>query len=116
MPRKLLLATLLMVWVVGLARAQAPSTITYQGRLVDGDGAPIATAVTVLFSIYDTSSAGSSVWSETQSVTPDAQGLFTAELGATTPLTATIFDGAEKYGSLGNGVGGVSSRDHDVRR
>lgn len=99
-----LLVTLLVVWVaVGQARAQAPSTITYQGRLVDGDGAPITTAVTVVFSIYATDSGGTAVWSESQSVSPDTQGVFTAELGASTPLSTAIFDGAKRY--LGIRVG-----------
>lgn len=85
------------------ARAQAPATITYQGRLTDPSGAPIAAASSVVFSIYAGSSGGSALWTETIAVDPDAEGIFATVLGATTPLNATVFSGAERF--LGIKVG-----------
>ncbi|HHI03569.1 MAG TPA: hypothetical protein ENL22_08615, partial [candidate division Zixibacteria bacterium] len=63
--------------------AQAPTTMVYQGRLADIDGNPITGEVAVNFAIYLAPDAdpADNIWSETLPVTPDAQGVFTVELG-----------------------------------
>lgn len=84
--------------------AQSPNTITYQGKLTNATGAPITTATNVVFRIYAAASGGSALWTETHNgVTPDANGVFTRELGATTAFPATLFDGSKRY--LGITVG-----------
>jgi len=86
------------------AAAQVPNTIMYQGRLTDAAGAPISAVTSVVFSIYATIGAVSPAWTETiANVTPDAQGVFTVELGLSTVLPANLFDGTKKY--LGIKVG-----------
>jgi hypothetical protein len=82
------------------AGAQAPTTMTYQGRLLTAAGAPVTAATSVVFRIYAAASGGSSVWTETRSVTPDANGVFTIDLGSTSALTTTVFDGTTRYLSL----------------
>ncbi|MEP0827528.1 MAG: hypothetical protein HRF51_03325 [bacterium] len=78
--------------------AQSPNTITYQGKLTNAAGAPITTATNIVFSIWTAVSGGSSLWTETHNgVTPDANGVFTVELGTTTPLTNAIFDGSKRF-------------------
>jgi hypothetical protein len=89
--------------MASLAAAQTPSTIAYQGRLVNASGAPITSATSVQFALYAAASGGSNIWTETLGVTPDGQGVFTVELGLTTPLTTAIFDGTKRY--LGVKVG-----------
>jgi len=84
----------------GWAGAQAPTTMVYQGRLLTAAAAPVATVTSVVFRIYAAVSGGSAIWTETRSVTPDANGVFTIDLGATTPLTTTVFDGTARYLSL----------------
>jgi hypothetical protein len=74
--------------------AQAPTTISYQGRLTNAAGQPITVATSVVFTIYDLASGGSSLYTVTQSITPDANGIFTTELG---PLGAGVFDGSKRY-------------------
>lgn len=84
--------------------AQSPNTITYQGKLTNATGAPITTATNVVFRIYAAASGGTALWTETHNgVTPDANGVFTRELGATTAFPATLFDGSKRY--LGITVG-----------
>ena len=70
---------------IGPATALAPRVISYQGVLEDG-GAPVTTATSVTFSLFEADSGGSAVWSEAQSVTPDAEGLFAVQLGSGTAL------------------------------
>ncbi len=84
--------------------AQSPNTITYQGKLTNAAGAPTTVATNVVFRIYAVSSGGTFLWTETHNgVTPDANGVFTRELGATAAFPATLFDGSKRY--LGITVG-----------
>ena len=68
----------------------APLLINYQGRLVDTAGNPLVGTQSILFSVYDAASAGSLLWSETQSVTPD-NGIFSVSLGGVSALPASVF-------------------------
>ena len=74
----------------------APLLINYQGRLVDAAGNPLVDAQSVRFSIHDAAAAGSELWFETQSVTPD-NGIFSVSLGAVTPLPASVFGSDARY-------------------
>ena len=65
------------------ALADVPDEITYQGRLLY-NGNPVTSATSVVFRLYQTSSGGSAVWTETHgSVTPDSNGIYTEVLGET---------------------------------
>ncbi|MEE9441047.1 MAG: hypothetical protein V3V99_00030 [candidate division Zixibacteria bacterium] len=74
--------------------AQAPDMIMYQGRLTDTDGAPITTTTQVIFTIYDADVLGNDLFADTLDITPDNNGLFTAEIG---PVNASIFNGAQRF-------------------
>jgi hypothetical protein len=78
-----------------LAQAQVPQLINYQGVLKDSFGTPINATVNMTFAIYDVSSGGTALWSETQNGVPVAGGLFNVHLGSTTPLPADLFSGGE---------------------
>ncbi|HAN04132.1 MAG TPA: hypothetical protein DCQ25_02525, partial [Elusimicrobia bacterium] len=82
-----ILAVLLLLPAMASA---APLLINYQGRLVDTAGNPLTGAQSILFSVYDAASAGSLLWSETQSVTPD-NGIFSVSLGGVQTLPAAVF-------------------------
>jgi hypothetical protein len=85
------------------AFAGVPSLLTQQGRLLDAAGNPVAGMVTFVFTIYDATTAGTALWTETQSITL-ANGYFSAQLGDTTAIPATVFaTGAVRY--LGVKVG-----------
>ena len=64
------------------AQAQpAPEVISFQGRLTDANGQPVADgAYQIQFRLYDQPNDGTLQWSETQVVTT-RKGLFTALLG-----------------------------------
>ncbi len=66
--------------------AEIPSELSYQGFLKDSNGVPIDTNVDITFSIYDSSSDGTPLWTETQTGLVVNAGIFNTELGAVTPL------------------------------
>jgi len=78
--------------------AGAPNLISYQGRLTEIGGNPIATPTELRFRIYlgggDTTpnSSGLRVYDETASVEPSAKGVFSHLIGSGTPA-ATCDDG-----------------------
>lgn len=83
------------VLLISGAAAQAPTSLIYQGRLTTSTGTPITVATNVTFSIYAALTGGSALWtSGSMSVTPDANGVFTAELLA---ISASVFDGTKRY-------------------
>ncbi|MEW5874713.1 MAG: hypothetical protein AB1752_05980 [Candidatus Zixiibacteriota bacterium] len=86
--------------------AQAPTTMMYQGRLTDLDGAPLTGSRTVTFRIYGVASGGTALWLETRTVTCDANGVFATELGTTTAFDRTVFNGSKRY--LGITISGDS--------
>jgi hypothetical protein len=84
------------------ARAGVPATLTEQGRLFDAAGAPLASTTAITFALYAGPSGGQPLWSEVQAVTFDS-GYFSVQLGAGTPIPASIWSGATLY--LGIAVG-----------
>lgn len=76
--------------------------INYQGRLTDSAGMPINGNTTVTFSIYDGETVGTSLWSETQTVTVN-QGIYQVQLGTINPIPDDLFNGSERF--LGVKVG-----------
>jgi len=70
------------------AQAAVPNTISYQGLLTDGAGAPVADGTYDLtFKLYFFATGGGVQWSETQSAVPVSGGLFSVQLGSVNPLT-----------------------------
>jgi hypothetical protein len=95
------MAALVAVLAIALAAvAGVPPLVNYQGRLQDSGGEPVTTPVTVVFAIWDDTSAGDSLWSEQQNITPDADGLFSVLLGSVSPIPDSAFAGAETYLSI----------------
>jgi len=86
--------------VSAAAFAQAPTQVKYQGVARDAAGAPIAngTLTTVQFDIHDGSPTGTIVYTETHSsVTTNAYGLFSINLGSVNPLNASLFGAGAEY-------------------
>jgi hypothetical protein len=98
----LMLTALLMPVAAGFG--QVPSLMNYQGYLTDpATGLPVPDSTyQVQFSIYNTATGGTAIWSETY-VVETINGLYSVQLGSTTPLTPAVFSGTEKY--LGLKVG-----------
>ncbi len=85
--------------------AQAPSTIGYQSVLTDAVGNPVADgSQDITFKIYNVSTGGSALWTETQTVTT-TNGVFSAALGSVSSLTGVSFSQALWLGiSVGGGA------------
>ncbi len=66
--------------------ADIPHLINYQGKLTDKDNKPVIDGTyPVTFRIYDSETAGSLLWEETQSITAQ-KGVFSVLLGGVTNL------------------------------
>ncbi len=82
-PSLLILCLLIAVSAI----AEVPVTITYQGRLTDASGTPVADGnYTLDFALYDAASGGTLLWSETGDVVTPSDGLFATVLGDNTPF------------------------------
>ncbi len=81
-----------------LATNNSPESVNYQGYLTDSGGNPISSTVTLQFSIWDASSGGSQLWSETHNNVQVRGGYFSVLLGSQgTPLGANYFKGSPRY-------------------
>jgi hypothetical protein len=96
--QKVIILSLILAIISGIAFSQVPQLINYQGVLIDsGTNQPVPDdTYSIAFSIYDVASGGTAVWTETQSVTTQ-DGLYSVLLGSITTLKPVIFSGTEKY-------------------
>jgi hypothetical protein len=74
------------------ARAQqtVPQTLTQQGRLFDNAGGPVNGQVPIEFTLYDTPTVGTAIWTEVHTVTLE-DGYFVVQLGSQTPFPEEAF-------------------------
>ena len=105
---RLRLARMAAIGVLGLSLFAAPGSaavphdMTYQGRLTDTVGAPLAGPVDLTFRIYDVLTGGSRLYDEDHlGVVLDDEGSFSVQLGAGTPTAGTfdvsLFSGINRY-------------------
>ncbi|MFC1637487.1 hypothetical protein ACFL1W_00550 [Candidatus Margulisiibacteriota bacterium] len=102
-------------WVdgwLGAAEAAVPAKLSYEGRLLDDLGDPVMSPTNVQFVIYDAASGGTDLWtSDTISVTPDSNGVFTTLItNESSPLSASIFSTSPRYLQVIVGGETISSR------
>jgi hypothetical protein len=84
------LSIFLFLLSVTVAGAAPPSTMNYQGRLLQTDLTPFNGSVSVVFRLYETASGGTALWEEAQPVS-FSDGFFSVNLGTNTPLTPAVF-------------------------
>ena len=74
-----------------------PPVVKFGGVLTDANNKPLAGTVGVTFALYKESQGGAALWVETQNVTLDKAGHYTALLGSTTSqgLPADLFASGE---------------------
>jgi hypothetical protein len=70
--------------------AQSPYKMSYQAVIRNGSNDVVTTQVRMRISILQGSDVGTAAYVETQTTTPNANGLVTVEIGAGTPVTGTI--------------------------
>lgn len=95
-PLATMLAVALALTIPMSQLAAAPNTISYNGKLVGKDGAPLKGVQLMEFSICDALTGGTCPWKEQRSVT-FTNGTFSIQLGDVTALPASIFENKELY-------------------
>ena len=76
--------------------AAVPTTVSHQGNILDTNSAPVTGVVNVTFTIYDSETEGTDLWSQTLPISFD-NGFYHIELGPGTPSLASILDTSELY-------------------
>lgn len=91
----LVIAGILLLCLPGRTASAINTQIHFQGKLANPDGTNVTNGTySILFTIYDggtDTSGGTSVWTETQSVTV-ADGVFNVQLGSVTTTLGTAVD------------------------
>ena len=75
---------------------QSPLDFSVQGRLTDHSGNPVTSPTAVVFNLYDVASGGTALLTQSATVTPDLNGLFTYVFVVDTTSTfnnVLLFDG-----------------------
>jgi len=75
------------------AASALPRLVRFGGTARDINGSPLTGVVGITFALYSEQTGGAALWLETQNVTADSTGHYTALLGATKPdgLPAELF-------------------------
>ncbi|MBN1426523.1 hypothetical protein JXA88_18390 [Candidatus Fermentibacteria bacterium] len=83
LPRSVLISLLVLLAVTPtVSRADIPTVITYQGKVTDSAGAPVADGnYDMTFAIYGAASGGSSLWTSGTVATTVSGGIFSVLLG-----------------------------------
>ena len=89
------------------AQAEAPNLLTYQGRLTDDNGNPVADdSYLIKIKIYGSESGDDSLWSSGFRPVDVTDGLFEYQLGSVVPLPVDIFaDDTVRYLGITVGAG-----------
>ena len=90
-------AVFLGVVLVAVGGAAAPTLVSYQGLLVDSQGAPQNGTVNLGFALFAAASGGAALWSETQSGVVVVDGVYSVNLGSNVPLTPSLLAGTERW-------------------
>ncbi|AWA30387.1 hypothetical protein HYN48_09970 [Flavobacterium magnum] len=87
--RKLLLLSALLISAITFA--QVPQGISYQAIALNPSGNPVVSSnVGIRLSVLDVSATGTALYTETQTKTTNAQGLFNLVIGQGTPVSGTF--------------------------
>jgi hypothetical protein len=101
MNRLLLVITALMLSMNAIA--QAPRTISYQGRLLDGSQQPVTGPASITVKLYDAATGGTAIHTEDFAVNL-ANGIYSVIIGSTVPLSPSMtFDRTYYLGISVNG-------------
>ena len=115
--KKVILPTItvavLILTLASLATADVPQMINYQGQLTDDQGDPVTAAVTMVFTIYDDSTAGVALWTEAHPSVTVTGGLFSVLLGSLVPIDDAVFNQPDRW--LGITVGSDPELDPRTR-
>ena len=80
----------LLALLFALPASAAPTKLAQQGRVLDGDGAPLEGNFSMVFVLYDAPTDGTALWTEERSADFDA-GYYSITLGEQVPLDDLLF-------------------------
>lgn len=91
--------TALLLWALAGPAPAATSArkIQFQGKLLDTANNPRNGSFDLTFRLFNVPTAGTALWTETQTGVPVNNGVFEASLGAVTGLKPELFGGASQY-------------------
>ncbi|MEO5928184.1 MAG: hypothetical protein ABIO72_05675 [Patescibacteria group bacterium] len=97
--------------IIPAANAAIPSTVGYQGRLKDSSNNFLTGTYSFTFRLYNASTGGASLWTETQPTVSASAGAFSVLLGSVTPFPTTLdFNEALFLSTEVNGDGEMAPR------
>src|SRR5688500_95648 len=73
--------------------AAVPTSLSQQGRLLNSNGTPATGSVSLTFTVYDSQTSTTSLWTESQTVAL-VDGYFAVQLGKSTPFAANLWTGS----------------------
>src|ERR1700722_13378270 len=81
----------------GSASSVVPGIVRFSGTVKDAQGKELSGAEGMRFALYRDQQGGALLWEDTQSVTLDANGRYTVQLGSTLPngLPVEVFASGE---------------------
>ena len=82
------------------ARAQVPTAIHYQGRLLDATGTPVNAAVSVAIGLYTNDASGAAVYMQTIGSVTAINGMFDFAFGTNTLDFLSVFTNAEVWAGV----------------
>jgi len=112
---RLIILLLILSLFVGLAPAKVPQVINYQGKVTDPSGDPIADGTYGMgFSMYDDSTGGNMLWSESHPSVQVTGGLFNVLLGSDFPITPEILNESDIFLNIKVDVENIAPRTRIV--
>ncbi len=94
-----------------------PGTINYQGQLLDNTGSPVTTTITLSFTLWDAPTSGTNLlaWNDNDDVLPDANGIYSTEIGddPNNPVPASILSSNQAWLQVNISVSGGGA-DEDL--
>jgi hypothetical protein len=95
--RVIALACIGLTLLPGIAGADVPRLINYQGILTDSGAMPLAGMYDLKFTIYPDSFSGPELWTETHDSVSVDDGLFNVILGGIAPIPDELYENAELW-------------------
>lgn len=77
--------------------ADVPGEVNYQGLLLDDLGAPVSGTSDFDFRIFDVSTGGSALWTESHTAVPVVDGIYSVALGSITPIPPSLLSGGSLH-------------------
>ncbi|MBN1424509.1 hypothetical protein JXA88_08135 [Candidatus Fermentibacteria bacterium] len=88
---RVVISVLMLSMLIAVSLAEIPQVITYQGKVSDAGGAPVADGdYTMTFSIHDAASGGTSLWSSGALTVAVNGGVFSVLLGESPQPTLSL--------------------------